>query len=168
VFYQGQWASDIFSRYGCFIHIFEPVKEFSNNIEQRFSNNKKIIVHNFGLSNETKNVKLNIDKDSSSVYKKGNNICQISFIEAMKFFKEMKLDKIDLMKINIEGGEYDLLEHLINVGFIKRINNIQVQFHDFVPNAKNRMRRIQNNLKRTHQLTYQYQFVWENWQLLKR
>jgi hypothetical protein len=25
--YEGQWASDIFARYGCRIHVFEPVPQ---------------------------------------------------------------------------------------------------------------------------------------------
>ena len=40
--------------------------------------------------------------------------------------------KIDLLKINIEGGEYEVLENLIENDLIKNIDNIQIQFHDFV------------------------------------
>jgi hypothetical protein len=45
------------------------------------------------------------------------------------------------------------------------VSNVQVQFHDFVPDAERRMRRIQEKLGKTHSLTYQYLFVWENWAL---
>jgi len=69
------------------------------------------------------------------------------------------------MKINIEGSEYDLLEHLLETNYVKIIKNIQVQFHDFVPNAEKRMKRIQEKLQKTHYLTYQYPFVWENWRI---
>ena len=71
-----------------------------------------------------------------------------------------------MIKINIEGSEYDLLEHLIETYFIANIGNIQVQFHNFIDNAKERMRNIQTNLAKTHKLTYQYEFVWENWKLI--
>ena len=69
------------------------------------------------------------------------------------------------MKVNIEGGEYDLLEGLIENGLTARIRNIQVQFHDFVPNAYERMKNIQLSLSKTHKITYQFEFVWENWEL---
>jgi hypothetical protein len=63
---------------------------------------------------------------------------------------------VDLMKINIEGGEYELLEHLIARGLTKRIRNIQVQFHeDVMAGAAGRMERIQSRLAETHHLTYQ-------------
>lgn len=72
---------------------------------------------------------------------------------------------IDLIKINIEGGEYDLLEHLLDANFVEQIENLQIQFHDFVENASARMKKIQNRLEKTHYLTYHYPFVWDNWTL---
>ena len=74
---------------------------------------------------------------------------------------ENQIGPIDLMKINIEGGEYDLLDHLIDTGFVKNIRNIQVQFHDFVPDAVKRMSSIHGKLMRPHETTYQYLFVWK-------
>lgn len=161
--YEGKWAAKIFSKYCCFIHIFEPVIEFASRIENRFSRNKKVTVYKFGLSNENKISKILIDKNSSSFYKSGKEVTNARLVRAVDFIKKNRIEKIDLMKINIEGGEYDLLEHLIVSGFIKKIKNIQIQFHDFIPNAKERMESIQKELKKTHRLTYQYIFVWENW-----
>ncbi len=163
--YEGQWASDIFSRYCSTIHIFEPVLEFAKRTEQEFRGNKKIFVHNFGLANKNRAAKISVNGTSSSLYKQGNEVTPGRFVKAIEFMHENKIKKIDLAKINIEGGEYDLLEHLIETGFIGNITNIQVQFHDFVPNAQQRMAMIQNNLQKTHSLTYQYLFVWENWRL---
>src|SRR3954451_14159129 len=51
--YQGQWASDIFSRFLCRVDVFEPVKEFAQEIERRFSGNDAIVVHAFGLGATT-------------------------------------------------------------------------------------------------------------------
>ena len=48
---------------------------------------------------------------------------------------------------------------------IKKIRNIQISFHEIVPNAEIRMKKIQLELKKTHFLTYQYLFVFENWQI---
>jgi len=165
--YEGQWSSDIFSKYCCFIHVFEPVKEFAENIEKRFYKNKKIIVHRCGLSNRNKIVKIALNKDGSSTLKSGRNMESVVLVRAIDFIRENNIQKIDLMKINIEGGEYDLLEDLSNEDFIKNIENIQVQFHDFVPGSLQRMRHIQEKIKKTHELTYSYEFVWENWKIKK-
>src|SRR6478609_5702767 len=37
--YEGQWTSDIYSRYNCHVYVFEPVREFYEIIKNRFKNN---------------------------------------------------------------------------------------------------------------------------------
>ncbi len=165
--YEGQWVSDIFSMYCCTIHVFEPVIEFADKIEKRFARNDKIFIHRFGLSSENRIVQISVNGTSSSIYKQGNDVRDASLVRAADFIQENHIKQIDLMKINIEGGEYDLLEHLIECGILKNIQNIQVQFHNFVPNAEERMIQIQKRLESTHFLTYQYPFVWENWRRKK-
>lgn len=166
--YEGQWASDIYSMYNCDLYIFEPYKVFADRITNRFKRNNKIKVFDFGLGSEDKEEKFSILKDSSSTFKvKGDskNIITIPIHNVINFFKSNDIAHIDLIKINIEGGEYELLETLIHADFVKKIRNIQVQFHDFVPNSDIRMKSIQHELAKTHEITYQYEYVWENWKL---
>lgn len=163
--YKGQWSSDIYSMYDCRIFIFEPVKEFAENIKRRFQKNKKIKVFPFGLSSRTIKTKMLLSKDGSSAMLNGQDNELVDLIKASDFIQNNNIENIDLIKINIEGGEYDLLENLIEAKLIKRIKKIQIQFHDFVPNAEVRMKKIQKQLEKTHHLTYQYEFVWENWEL---
>jgi FkbM family methyltransferase len=163
--YEGQWASDIFSKYCCTIIIFEPVKKFYTDIEERFLKNKNIISYNIGLSDKNEEIKIAMLNDSSSVFKKDSALEKVTMVIASDFFTTEGITHIDLIKINIEGGEYDLLSNLIESGFISKIKDIQVQFHDFVPGAEEKMSGIQKSLSKTHRLTYQYEFVWENWTL---
>lgn len=163
--FEGQWSSDIFSKYQCNIHIFEPVKSFFDKIKERFNKNNKIKIYNLGLSNKNTELPISLLNDSSSLFKINTQYEHIKVVDASIFLKEQNIEKVDLIKINIEGGEYDLLENLIETGYISKIKNIQVQFHDFVPNAKERMLKIQKELEKTHHTTYQYEFVWENWEI---
>ncbi len=162
--YNGQWAHEISALYGSKIHIFEPIKKFYEIIAEKYKNNDHIIIKNYGLSNKEAQLQMSLDENSSSQFKTGEESEYVNMIRAIDYIKENNINTIDLMKINIEGGEYDLLEHLINEGFIKNIMNIQVQFHDFIPNAEERMKNIQTELKKTHHVTYQFEFVWENWE----
>jgi FkbM family methyltransferase len=161
--YEGQWASDIFAKYCCTIHVFEPILEFADNIEKRFIQNPKIIIYRVGLANRDQTVQIHFDHNQSSMYTSGTDVREAKLISAKQFIDTEGIERIDLMKINIEGGEYDLLDHLIDTGLVKQIVNIQVQFHDHVPDAERRMQKIQAALQKTHTLTYQYPFVWENW-----
>ncbi len=171
--YEGQWAADIFCKYGSTVWIFEPYQLYFENIVKKFSHNPKVKVFNYGLSKSNEELTLYIKDNSSSVFSKSpdeekSNTANIKLIKASDFLNQNNVSKIDLLKINIEGGEYDLLEHLIETNFVRHIDNIQVQFHDFVENADARMKKIQGHLKETHYTTYQYEFVWENWKLKNR
>lgn len=166
--YKGQWASDIFSKYQCRVNIFEPYLPFFRSIEKRFEKNNNISVHSFGLGKEDKLVDITVDKDSTSLFKKGKERAKIEIKKAEDFIHKSKYENIDLMKINIEGGEYDFLDHIIEKGIVSKVVNLQIQFHHFIPNARNRMLAIQDELRKTHELTYQYEFLWENWQLQKQ
>lgn len=163
--YEGQWAADIFCRYACIIHIFEPYPEYAKKIEDRFKNNPRVSIYNYGLAKSASVENLYISADSSSTHKASGDAVEVQLKEINAFFTGYNINKVDLMKINIEGGEYDLLEYLILSNLIKKFDNIQVQFHDFVPGAKERMNAIQIEMSKTHYLTYQYEFVWENWKI---
>lgn len=164
--YIGEFARDIYCKYNSNVYIFEPVPAFYGQIVQRFIQNDKIKIYNFGLGNITFLAEINLDDNSSSIFKSGNNKVAIKISSFNDFVKENNIPRIDLAKINIEGSEYDLLESIIESGNISRIINIQVQFHDFIINeAAIRMHNIQKKLSQTHYLTYQYEFVWENWRL---
>lgn len=164
--YKGEFARDIFCKYNSNIFIFEPVPEFFNEINQRFIRNGKVNVYNFGLGSKNQKSNIYLDNNGSSLYKKASNSIEIEIRSFNDFINENKIERIDLIKINIEGSEYDLLESIIEAGNISKIHNIQVQFHDYIiDNAFERMRLIQNRLSETHHLTFQYEFVWENWEL---
>ncbi|ASU34138.1 FkbM family methyltransferase [Mucilaginibacter xinganensis] len=171
--YEGQWANEIFIKYNCTVYVFEPYLPYAEGIELRFKDNSKIKVFAVGLGKTDADETLHISANRSSLFKKegpkseaaADYTTTIKIVKATDFIKQHGIDVISLMKINIEGGEYDLLEELIDEGTIQKIENIQVQFHDFFPAAVKRMKAIRKKLAVTHQLTYQYDFVWENWKL---
>jgi len=161
--YQGQWASDMYSRFKSKIYIFEVYTPYFNNITNRFIFNNDIQVYNYGLSADNTTALITIDEFSTSAFKQSDHMTEIKLQKASEFVSANNLSKIDLMKINIEGGEYELLGHLIDSGIITIIDNIQVQFHDFVPDAVNKMNMIRQRLSVTHYPTYQFDFIWDNW-----
>jgi FkbM family methyltransferase len=165
--YEGNWAAEIYERYCCTVHIFEPVPRFAENIQKRFAPGARVFVHPYGLSDRSQQATIYLNNDGTSVHKNKGSACTIELRSAHEIFGELGLSIIgvDLLKINIEGCEYELLPHVINSPLIHNVRDIQVQFHDFVPEAAARMAAIQEQLSRTHELMWQYRFVWENWRL---
>lgn len=161
--YNGDWASLIHRRYGCRIHVFEPVPEFHQRIAERFTDVPEVQVHRFGLADADTTMPLTVSADGSSVYQQGQAVIEAQLRDVDAFVREQGIGEIDLMKINIEGGEFALLARMLDRGLIERCRDIQVQFHDFYPNAVALREELQRRLAETHELTYDYYFVWENW-----
>lgn len=75
-----------------------------------------------------------------------------------------KYDEIALVKINIEGAEYNLLSHIIRANMHQRIRNLQVQFHQVEGKPwRAWYDAIAIVLRYTHVLEWRYPFCWENW-----
>jgi len=166
--YQGDFAAAIYERYKTTVHVFEPMPSFFEHCVRRFHDNVKIISHCYGLSASAGNFPItNSANGSSFINKIDQEETLIAEIRAADLtFNALGLDKIDLLKINIEGGEYDVLPCLIDSGWINNIRNIQVQFHNFVPDAENKRNEIIKKLSKTHRQTWCYEFIWENWELI--
>ena len=158
--YEGWFADQIWNEFKCQIHIFEPVPEFYLSIEKRFEGNKKIWVHNYGLASKNKNTEIFMNGDATSVYVKKGKAIPIF----LRDIKNILYGEIDLMKLNIEGGEFPLLKSVIDQELVEKIKNIQVQFHDHIPNAVEMRNKIREGLSKTHRCTYDYEFIWENWE----
>jgi FkbM family methyltransferase len=162
--YMGEWSSKISDRYKCNILIFEPVKEFYFQLMDKFKNNHKVEVYNFGLSDSDRNSYIIRNEASSSLYLKEGNKEEIGLVRFSEYVRKNKIEFIDLIKINIEGSEYDLLDHLIEENLQSKIKNLQIQFHKISRDSEARREKIRKKLSKTHTLTYNYNFVWENWE----
>jgi FkbM family methyltransferase len=161
--YQGDWAAAINGSYGCGVYVFEPIPQYCAQIRLRFDKNPAVTVFEFGLAAQSGVETISIAGESSSIHRGGGRQIQIRLEAIGDFLRQHPLEQIDLMKINIEGAEYALLDHMLAVGLAERCVDLQIQFHDFVPDALERRATIRRQLARTHALTYDYPFVWENW-----
>jgi len=163
--YQGDFANNVFKKYNSIIYIFEPVKSFYEQIVERFKDNEKIRVFNFGLSDKNCETEISLGDDGSSVFTNLETKETIVLKDIILFLEEKNITKIDLFKINIEGGEFDVLPALIDSSLVEIITDIQIQFHTFIDDSIKRRNEIRKGLSKTHELTYDYWFVWENWKI---
>jgi FkbM family methyltransferase len=161
--FEGQWASELYDRYRCRIFIFEPVSTFAENIRKRFQGNDKIQIFSYGLGGSSRSERIHVCAEGSSVFRDSEVSEDIEIVDVKDWIEKNSLTHIDLMKINIEGGEYELFDRLIESQLLNSIDNIQVQFHDIAKDSRLHMKRIQKALMQTHEPTYRYEFVWENW-----
>jgi len=163
--YLGNWAKKIYDIYHCKIYAFEPVQAFFHTASSdiRYSD---IRWFNFGLGDKNIETEIVLSADGSSIFKQDGEREKIKIKCFSNVIKYLYVSTINVLKINIEGGEYDLLEHIIDNHLQTMIKDIQVQFHINVPDYEERRELIRNKLSNTHFLTYDYPFVWENWRII--
>lgn len=150
--YIGDYAEDVYKKFGCQIFVFEPVPSFCDQCIERFKGNQSIKCMNYGLSSKSGWFEI-ILNNNQSIFNKADHsgIKQKAEVRSItEVVSEWGIEKIDLIKINIEGGEFDLLPAIIDSGLIERIKYLQVQFHNFDPNAAEARSKIRKALENTH------------------
>jgi FkbM family methyltransferase len=163
--FAGNWAADIHVRYGAYVHVFEPHPGFAQDIAHRFTGNSKIFVHDFAIGRDDGMLNLSDDGDASSSFRSAGRSVSGRIVSVSHFFEQTGFTFVDLAKINIEGGEYDLLPALLDAGLMGRIGTLQVQFHLFSEMDIARRDAIRDRLALTHDCDWSYDFVWEQWSL---
>ncbi len=160
--YIGNFSDKIISKFNPQIYIFEPVKSYYLVLKDKYKDNEKVKIHNIGLSDRTRSELISVAGDASSMFVNSDEKEEIKLVDIVEFMKESHLNgTIDLLSINIEGGEYPLLKRIIESGLIKRVENLQVQFHHFIPLASKMREKLLQGLSKTHETTFSYPFVWE-------
>jgi FkbM family methyltransferase len=151
------------------IYVFEVVPKYIEILERLFKNNSKVKIFPFGLGIKDENLQFSIDDVASTIFFKNKEDIENTVIGEIKnvndFIVEHKIDRIDLLKMNIEGGEYDLLDALIQSGNIKKCSDIPIQFHNYGLWSVERRDKIKAKLIETHYLTYDYEWNFENWHI---
>jgi hypothetical protein len=139
--YRREFADEIIKRYGCMVECFDA-------LDNRAAWVKDGQIKTGGAYYYT------------SMFSEGNTFYDC--VDIAPFLKS----EVALVKINIEGGEYELLNYIIDTGLIKNIKNIQVQFHLIEQDNDFVYGKLSDRLYETHKITWRYPFVWENWERL--
>lgn len=164
--YQGDWTAEMLAQNPqTRVFVFEPVPAYAHELRKRFAADERVIIHDVGLGAATRPETIRVAGDSSSIYRVEPDEpgVPVRIVDVVEWWEASAVDAVALLKVNIEGGEFEVLPRLIETGLIERVEHIQVQFHRLVPSASRRMRAILRDLRRTHKPVWRYPFVWESW-----
>jgi FkbM family methyltransferase len=142
------------------LHIFEPVPMFYEKIRERFIDRPEFITYQLALGHENGQINLRTEGDATGKWASGVALMakQISLDEWLDR-NEMELG---LTEINIEGGEYELLEGLSIEG-LRRLGAIALQFHFSENSFEIRRKMLREKLNFTHVQIFNLDLVWELW-----
>lgn len=161
--FEGDFAAAMRRQHRCRVWVFEPVPGFAKRLRKRFEKDAKVRVFGFGLAGKAARPTLVLDGPSTR-QGSGKGV-KVSLKAAAPFFKAQGFRGADLAKINIEGGEFELLESLVRGPWIGRLRRLQIQFHPHVERAAARRGALHASLSRTHRLEWDHPWIWESWVL---
>lgn len=164
-FYQGRFTQGIWNKYRCRIMAFEPILNLYEAGKSLTASMSGVSIHHFGVGGFTRNEMFTIKGDMTGLFADGKSKESVIILGIGETLERFNIDQADLLKVNIEGMEFELLETILHHRLATRFGNIQVQFHPVVPDAEDRWQSIRNRLLKTHDLTYDAPWVWENYLL---
>ena len=113
------------------VYSIEPNPLAANEFRKMHSDNPNVIFEEIALTGDGEDVSLSVDPGNtlvSSIAKTISNNTVLVKSETLNSLIE-RVGEIDLLKIDLEGAEYDLLE-VTDIGLLAKANNIILEFHD--------------------------------------
>jgi len=163
--FTGVWSKKIIDKFNPNLIIIEPIPQFVNELKYNFGNNPKVNIEGVAISTSNKTINLYVKGCATSETNiVSNRVISVESYDINYFISKYNLTKIDLIQINIECEEYPLLLNWIEIGFLKNVKYLQIQFHTFCENYEENYKQIFEGLQKNgFEINYKYDFVWESW-----
>ena len=172
--YEGHWSTRVLAhaeRHGqtdLHIHAFEPDPSSVELFRRALGADRRVALHPFGLGGRDRTEMLAVGGAGSSVFVApdapgfhGAEAVELRDVDGV--LRSLGIERIDLVKVNIEGGEYELFDRFHDTGWLGRTGTVFVQFHEFAPDAYRARRRVRRALEHTHRCTWSHTWVFERW-----
>ena len=136
--------TSIFAQYGAKIYSFEPTTSTFSILQNRFSKHNNVKCLKKAVWNNNENLNFYHHElseyneihwsNGNSLLKEKKNVNEndyevVEAIDIVEFIKSLN-QNIDLIKIDIEGAEIEVLNHLIDSEVISKLSKILCEVHD--------------------------------------
>jgi FkbM family methyltransferase len=146
----------IFSLYSLYnsakeVHCFEPgekqFKTIKNNLSNNFTN---LYINNLAVTKNKGTTKFYISDSSvtnSTFLKISDNYVEVKTIDIKSYVDDNLIPKIDYLKIDCEGAEYEIIESLDENFLKEKINKICLEYHIFENEDNLKLKKLINKLQ---------------------
>lgn len=158
----GEVTADLVSR-GAFVYAFEPHPLAFAELDRRFGDHPRVRLFRRGVSDRPGTARLYLHRRASrrplgrsyaaSLLPEKRNLDPEEFVEIevvclSEFVLELER-RVRLLKMDIEGAEYEVIHRLIDTGAIDRIDHLFCETHELKgPGLTRKTRRLRERLER--------------------
>lgn len=163
--YLGNSSIEWNRRYGCHVLIIEPIDQFAQTIRDKISGNDKLSVLCCAVGASDGQIELSLRGDATGVRSSSVLASETVIVpqQAISTLINLSPKLPILVEINIEGGEYEVLEKIAEMNAFISVRTWLIQWHTGVVGAELRRENIRRFLNETHFEVFNYPFVWERW-----
>ncbi|MEN5435628.1 FkbM family methyltransferase [Sphingobacterium faecium] len=143
----------IIQKHNCHVHGYDPTPKSIEWIAQRSDLSPKFHFHPFGLDKETRITHFNLPKNKEHVSGSiinhqnvdENNMVEVQMKSLIDIVSENNHSYIDVLKMDIEGSEYCVIESILNSSI--EIRQILLEIHErFFDNGIEKTKELLNSL----------------------
>jgi len=160
--HEANWSHRIWEKYGCKIIALEPIPRYIHETFLRLANTNTCLIP-MALGRWNTVLSFGVHGAMSGQFADGYKQI-VGVLDVALLLKDI-IGQVAVLKLNIEGGEYDVLERILEEGLAGRITNIIVQPHTIVPDYEDRWMMIDAGLRETHELVFHEDWCWSGYKL---
>jgi FkbM family methyltransferase len=143
--------------------LFEPIPKYFLSCKKQFEKMDNVSIHPLAVTSDGRSVNLSIRGLRSRVEENEtpylNTFSSVSITDVFK-----STHKVELLKLNIEGMEYEVLNELIAKNNLIKARYLLIQFHNFNVGDEKRYIEIQKSLQKDYENCFSFKWVWELWE----
>lgn len=128
------FSESLIARYGCTVHGFDPTPRAINYV--RCLNPRNFVLHEYGLGAKAGRSRFYLPNNASHVSGSliehdhvGQKHIDIELVTIREIFELAKAERISLLKLDIEGAEYDILDAADFKRLAGRVDILCIEFH---------------------------------------
>ena len=149
------FSKDLVNKYGCNVFAFDPTPKSIEYVRKNeLYNDNRFNFFEWGLSNRDEIGEFHLPSDDANVSGSlnswsgvGGETIKVVLKTIPSIMRELNHSYIDILKMDIEGSEFDVIDSLFDNNDIK-IGQICVEIHDrFFWNGESRLRRMLKKLE---------------------
>ena len=122
------------------VYAFEPSQESFRNLQRniKLNNLDNVIAENYGILKNTGTAELFVNKNTSmlsSMFTSDSSSKKetVSVISLQEIIEKHQIKKVDLLKLDCEGAEYEIILNL-SKNILEKISKFSVETHPYVKN----------------------------------
>jgi FkbM family methyltransferase len=142
--------------------VVEPVTEYFQILFSRFSSNPRVELFQMAVGDRNGMIDIHINGMESGSSATSNLVQSTQLKATHEFLEELPIMPA-LIEINIEGGEYSVMQNLIESNLVDQVKTFLIQFHRYSYSDESRRGLIRKKLSDSHNEIYSYEWVWERW-----